>query len=176
MTQARSEPKKTGEAPKPQGGQAAAPAPPPEETAQRAADGLLINGSVNNAATSQFTLGPRFGNTASGKSLYTFSVYFSIDNSALNARPYSLTGVETPKQAVKSAIGRVSVQGPIKIPHVVRNGPNFFVNYTWQRNGTSTTTPGLMPTLAQRKVTFRNWSICRGSRCNSTTRRRGCRI
>ena len=45
----------------------------PDETAQRAADGLLVNGSVNNAATSQFSLAQRFGNTASGKSLYNFS-------------------------------------------------------------------------------------------------------
>jgi hypothetical protein len=154
VTQARSEPKKTGEAPKPQGAQTAAPAPPPEEVAQRAADGLLINGSVNNAATSQFTLGPRFGNTASGKSLYTFSVYVSIDNSALNAKSYSLTGVDTPKPELNQLSGGFSVQGPLKIPHLLRNGPNIFANYAWVRNGTAVTTPGFVPTQAQRDGNF----------------------
>ena len=118
VTQARSEPKKTGEAPKQQGAQAAAQGPPPEEVAQRAADGLLINGSVNNAATSQFTLGPRFGNTASGKSLYTFSVYLTVDNSVLNAKSYSLTGIDTPKPALSQLSGGFSHRAwPLKIPH-----------------------------------------------------------
>jgi len=39
---------------------------PPDEAAERSADGFLINGSVNNAATSQFTLAPAFGNRRSG--------------------------------------------------------------------------------------------------------------
>ena len=154
VTQARSEPKKTGESPKPQGAQTAAQAQPPDEVAQRAADGLLINGSVNNAATSQFTLGPRFGNTASGKSLYTFAVYVTIDNSVFNAKSYSLTGVDTPKPELNQLSGGFSVQGPLKIPHLLRNGPNIFANYAWVRNGTAVSTPGLMPTQAQRNGNF----------------------
>jgi hypothetical protein len=68
------------------------PAPPSEETAQRALDGLSINGCVNNAATSQFSLGPRFGNTASRRSLYNFSLNVRLNNSALDAKSYSLDG------------------------------------------------------------------------------------
>ena len=92
VAQAWSEPKKTSDAPKPQGGQA--PAPVSEETAQRAADGLLVNGSMNSAATSQFTLAQRLGNTASGKSLYNFMLNLRVDNSALDARSYSLAGIK----------------------------------------------------------------------------------
>ena len=57
----RSRKTQIAEAPKPQ-----------EDTAQQPSDGLLINGSVNNAATSQFSLAPAFGNNRSGKKgLYT---------------------------------------------------------------------------------------------------------
>src|SRR5262249_12650437 len=37
-----------------------------EELNKRAADGFLINGSSNNAATSAFSLGPAFGNNRRG--------------------------------------------------------------------------------------------------------------
>ncbi len=52
---------------KSQGDQAQAAAPPPQvpdEVSQRAADGLLIHGSVNNAATSQFSTASAFGTAA----------------------------------------------------------------------------------------------------------------
>jgi hypothetical protein len=125
VMQARSEPKKTNEAPKAAAG--AAPPVVPEETAQRAADGLLVNGSVNNAATSQYTLAQRFGNTASGKSLYNFMLNVRVDNSALDARSYSLAGVNTPKPETSQITGGFAMQGPLKIPGVLRNGPNLFV-------------------------------------------------
>ena len=45
---------------------------PSEATSQQSADGFLVNGSVNNAATSQFTLASAFGNTRKGYgALYT---------------------------------------------------------------------------------------------------------
>jgi hypothetical protein len=152
--QARIEPKVTAAAPKPKEGQPAAPAPPPEEAAQRATDGLLVNGSVNNAATSQFTLGPRFGNTASGKSLYTYGLFVRGDTSALDATPYSLTGVNTGKPNTSQITGGFSFGGPLKIPHVLRNGPNIFLQYARTQNSVATTVPGLMPTLAQRSGVF----------------------
>jgi hypothetical protein len=39
---------------------------PSEESSGQAADGLLVNGSSNNAATSQFSLAQAFGNTRKG--------------------------------------------------------------------------------------------------------------
>src|SRR5258708_14483045 len=60
-----------GEAPKPDDS-SAGEKKAPEEPAASPSDGLLINGSVNNAATSQFSLAPAFGNSRSGKKgLYT---------------------------------------------------------------------------------------------------------
>ena len=151
VAQERSEPKKMSEAPKPQGNPAA---PPPEETAQRAADGLLINGSVNNAATSQFSLASRFGNTASGRSLYSFMLNVKLDNSALDAKSYSLTGFNTSKPQTNQITGGFAMQGPLKIPHLLHNGPNIFLGYQRTRNRIATTTPGLVPNLLQRSGDF----------------------
>ena len=148
VVQARSEPKKTSDAPKLQAGQG--PSVVPEETAQRAADGLLVNGSVNNAATSQFTLAQRFGNTASGKSLYNFMLNVRVDNSALDARSYSLAGVNTSKPQTSQLTGGFALQGPLKIPGVLRNGPNIFVGYQRTQNSVAVTTPGLVPDASVR--------------------------
>lgn len=54
------------------------------ELNQRATDGLLINGSANNAASSPFSLAPAFGNNRRGRgSLYTGSLGLIFDNSAI---------------------------------------------------------------------------------------------
>ncbi len=140
--QARSQPAKTGEAPKVAG---APPAPVPEEVAQKAADGLLINGSVNNAATSAFSLVPRFGNTAGGKSLYSYSVNVRVDNSALDARSYSIAGIDTTKPHTNALTGGLAFQGPIKIPGLLRHGPDLYVGYQRTQNSVAATTPGLVP-------------------------------
>ena len=124
----------------------AAPAAPAEDRAQ---DGLLVNGSVNNAATSQFTLAPRFGNTASGKSLYNYQLFATIGNSALNAQPYSLTGDAVQKPQTSQITGGVALNGPIKIPGLLRNGPNLFVSYQRVETGQQVTSQGLVPTPLQ---------------------------
>jgi hypothetical protein len=148
VAQTRSEPKKTNDAPKSRDGQA--PASIPEETAQRAVDGLLVNGSVNNAATSQFTLAQRFGNTASGKSLYNFMLNLRVGNSALDARSYSLAGINTSKPETSRITGGFALQGPLKIPGVLRNGPTIFIGYQRTQNSVAVTTPGLVPDTAIR--------------------------
>ena len=145
-------PKRTADSPKPQGNQLVGllPSASADEIADRATDGLLVNGSVNNAATSRYTLAPRFGNTASGKSLYTFGAYLRLDTSALDAKSYSLTGIDTAKPDTSQLTGGFGLQGPLKIPHLLRNGPNIFINYERTRNSIATTTPGLVPDLAER--------------------------
>ena len=155
VVQERTEPKKTSEPAKAQADQPVPPPPPiADETAQRAADGLLINGSVNNAATSQFSLANRFGNTASGKSLYNFMLNLKLDNAVFDARSYSLTGFDTPKPQTNQLTGGFALQGPLKIPHLLRNGPNIFINYQRTENSVAVTTPGLVPDLAERTGDF----------------------
>ena len=126
-------------------------APKPEEPPPPSPDGLLINGSVNNAATSQFSLAPAFGNNRSGKKgLYTGGIGVILGNSFLDARPFSLSGQATPKSEYNRVTGIATLGGPLKIPHLLPRGPNFFVAYQWTRNSDATALSGLVPTEAER--------------------------
>jgi hypothetical protein len=125
---------------------------PPENSGQQPSDGLVVNGSVNNAATSQFSLAQAFGNTRKGtRSLYTGGLSLILDNSALDARPYSLSGLETPKPSYNTITAGVALGGPLNIPHLMPRGPNFFIGYQWKRSQTSAIYPGLVPTQEQRE-------------------------
>ncbi len=136
--------------------QAAGPAVPQavsEDLAQRAADGFLVNGSINNGSASPFAQLPAFGNNRRGRrGLYNGNLGLILNNAAFDARAYSLTGQETPKPAYSHIQGLVSFGGPIRIPGLTKrnNGPNFTVNYQWTRNSNASTQTGLMPTAAQR--------------------------
>jgi hypothetical protein len=128
--------------------------PRPTEDSAQANDGLLVNGSVNNAATSQFSMAQAFGNTRKGtKSLYNGGLGFVIDNSALDARPYSLSGLDAPKSSYNRVNAIASLGGPLNIPHLMPHGPNFFLIYQWLRNNDAAIQTGLVPTAAQRSAT-----------------------
>jgi trimeric autotransporter adhesin len=121
------------------------------EVTQRASDGFLINGTTNNGASSQFMLDPAFGNRRRGpRSLYNGSLGFTMDNSALDARSFSLTGQDTAKPSYNRFTGLASFGGPLRIPHLLRNGPTIIVNYQWTHNNVVSVQPGLVPTLAER--------------------------
>lgn len=129
------------------------PAPPPQdpstvaEMTQRAADGLLVNGSVNNGAASIFAQLPAFGNNRRGqRSRYNGNFGFILNNSTFDARSYSLTGQDTPKPAYSRLQGLLALGGPM----IRRNWPMFTVNYQWTRNSNGNTLTGLMPTAAER--------------------------
>jgi len=121
------------------------------DDARRAADGLLVNGSVNNAASSPFTQMAAFGNNrAPGRWPYHGNLGFLLDNSRTDARPYSLTGQDTPRLLYNKFTGLVTFGGPIRIPGLLRNGPQFIVNYQWTRNSSANAESGLVPTAAER--------------------------
>ncbi len=128
---------------------------PPEDPNQQSSDGFLVNGSVNNAATSQFSLNQAFGNRRfNTKSLYNGGFGLILDNSALDARQYSLSGFATPKPVYDRITAGFTIGGPLKIPHLLLHGPNFFVGYQWTRNHTAQTDSALVPTLAARAGTI----------------------
>jgi len=146
-------PAATGAAAGGRGGAPAAPAaePAPSEASQQAADGFLVNGSQVNGGASPFALNPAFGNNRRGpRSLYTYLLQFNVGNSVLNANSYSLNGDHTPKASYNNITGQGSVQGPLRIPHILRNGPTFFINYSLNRTRNANNAEGLMPTTAQR--------------------------
>ena len=90
------------------------------EPNQTAADGFMVNGSVNNGAASPFAQSGAFGsNRKGGRSLYNGGVGITIDNAALDARTFSLTGQDTP-QSFNHMTGFASFGGPLLIPHVLR--------------------------------------------------------
>jgi hypothetical protein len=133
----------------------AAEAPKPASEAAES-DGFLINGSSSNAATSKYALAPAFGNTRSSQSLYNAGIALRLDNSALDARPDSLTGLNTPKASYDRATIALNFGGPIRIPHLLPRGPNFFVGYQWTRDTNDTTLDGLVPDAAERMGDFTN--------------------
>ncbi|MGB6687165.1 MAG: TonB-dependent receptor [Terracidiphilus sp.] len=124
---------------------------PESESNRQSDDGFLVNGSVNNAATSQYALEQAFGNRRPGsRALYNGGFAAVLDNSALDARPYSISGLESPKPAYNRITGIVTVGGPIKIPHLLPRGPTFFAAYQWTRDHNAATETGLVPTPAER--------------------------
>jgi hypothetical protein len=130
---------------------AAMPPIPPDQAAEQSADGMLVSGSQNNAATSQYALSPAFGNRRPGqKGQYNGGLGLIFGNSALDARPYSMTGVETPKDFYSRITGIATLGGPLRIPRLMPIGPNFFLTYQWTRSSTATNQTGLVPDAAQR--------------------------
>jgi hypothetical protein len=124
-----------------------APAPTAQDaTAAQANDGYLINGSVNNAATSQFSMNQAFGNNRNGgRSLYNGGFLLRLDNSALDALPWSPTGAPESQQYNNLTAG-FSFQGPVKIPHLMPRGPYLRIQYSRQQNSTFNSNPIKIPT------------------------------
>jgi hypothetical protein len=126
-----------------------------EDLSQRAADGFLINGSVLNGAASPFAQLMAFGDYRKGaRGLYNGGIGFIFDNSALDARPFSLSGQNTPKPAYNRITGVVTLGGPLRIPHLLQHGPNFFVAYQWTRYVNDITQSALVPDSAEREGDF----------------------
>ncbi len=127
------------------------PAAPPPPANEQSADGILVNGSVNNAATSLYSTNPAFGNAhPGGRALYNGEFAAYVDNSATDARPYDLSGVEAAKSSYTHITDVVTLGGPLRIPHLLPNGPNFFLAYIWTRDNSAAIETGLTPTIAER--------------------------
>ena len=138
------------ETPKTAASNAAEP-PQQQDDEEKSAEGMLINGSENNAATSQYSLSPAFGNRRPGqKGFYTGSVGAIVDSSVFDARPYSLTGQQTPRDFYSRVTTVITLGGPLRIPRLLPIGPNFFVAYQWTRNSDAANQTGLVPDALER--------------------------
>jgi hypothetical protein len=126
---------------------------PAEATNQNSTDSFAINGSSNNGAASPFGMSGAFGNNRRGPgSLYNGNVGLVLGNAVLDARSYSLTGLDTAKPAYNHLTFMGSVGGPLRIPHLFRpnTAPTFFVAYQLGRNRNASTVPASVPTQDQR--------------------------
>jgi trimeric autotransporter adhesin len=131
---------------------------PQSEENEDSNDGFLVNGSINNAATSQFSLDKAFGNRRfNTRNLYNGGFAVILGNAALDARPYSLTGLESAKPDYHRITVGATFGGPFKFPHLLpRGGPNFFVAYQWLRDYNAETDSALVPTLDERSGNLEN--------------------
>ncbi|HXA64831.1 MAG TPA: carboxypeptidase regulatory-like domain-containing protein [Bryobacteraceae bacterium] len=97
-----------------------------------------------------------FGNARRNRrSQYNGNLAVILDNSALDAKPFSLTGQDTPKSAYNHFRTTGAFGGPLKIPKLL-NGQNtfFFLNYQLTRNRNANVVTGLVPTEAEREGVF----------------------
>ena len=81
------------------------------------------------------------------------SVYYSVDNAALDAAPYALTNSPVEKAAYMRQRFGASVGGPLNIPGIYKGGSKtfFFVNYNGSRGDTPFTAFSTVPTPDETK-------------------------
>jgi hypothetical protein len=83
-------------------------------------------------------------------------LYFSDDNAGLDARPYSLTGIQSPKADYNQAHFGVNVGGPLNIPKIFNGGNKWFFFGGW--NGSRGSNPydafSTVPTQSERTGNF----------------------
>jgi hypothetical protein len=84
------------------------------------------------------------------------TVYFSNDDSALDAKPYSLTGLQTAKATYNFSRFGAFVGGPLNVPKIFNGGEKWFFFGGW--NGSRGSTPydafSTVPTAAERDGDF----------------------
>lgn len=97
-----------------------------------------------------------FGNARRNRrSQYNGNIAVILDNSALDAKPFSLTGQDTPKSAYNHFRTTGALGGPLKIPKLLSGDKTFFfINYQLTLNHNANVLTGLVPTAAERAGIF----------------------
>jgi hypothetical protein len=92
-------------------------------------------------------------------------LYFSDNDAALDARPFSITGLETPKASYNFARFGANIGGPLNIPKIFNGGNKWFFFAGW--NGSRGSTPydsySTVPTAAERAGDFSSAAYKDGS-------------
>lgn len=111
----------------------------------------IINGSVINGAASRFAQARAFGNNRPNiRPQYSGAFSAVLGNSAWNARPYSFSGSDGAAPSYADAHMQMALTGPLRIPWLVKNGPQSSLSYQHNVSHTATTQLALMPTAAER--------------------------
>jgi trimeric autotransporter adhesin len=133
---------------------AAAPVEEPASDAG-AADGFLINGSVNNGAASPFAQAAAFGNNRRGRgSLFNGGIGLVLGNSAFDSSPFTFGALPTAKPDYSDVRVIGTFGGPLRFSKVLRNGPTVFLAVQYADDHNSTTQPGVMPSMLERGGDF----------------------
>ena len=118
-----------------------------------AEDGLLINGSLNNGASTPFALPRGIGNNRPRlPSLYTYAAGLQLGSSAWDARPFS-TGSKTTTPAYADVQTLGTFQGPVRLPWL-RNAITLTLGYQGASRTNATTYFTRMPTEQERAGDF----------------------
>ena len=85
-----------------------------------------------------------------------FSFYDRYSNSALDAKPYSITGNQVPKPSFYDERFGGNLGGPLKIPHIYNGSDRtyFFINYQHEIQSSALDTYSTVPTAAERTGDF----------------------
>lgn len=96
----------------------------------------------------------QFGNRRQPSAVHGM-FYFTLGNSDLNAKPFSITGQDVPQPAYASARFGMVLGGPLIIPKVVKDTKTtFFVNYFGTRAKNPATEVATVPTELEREGNF----------------------
>jgi hypothetical protein len=80
---------------------------------------------------------------------------FRLNNSALNAKPFSITGQDIPQPAYAQSRYTFEVGGPLGIPKIIKDPATFFfLNYSATRNRNPYTAVETVPTELERQGNF----------------------
>lgn len=96
----------------------------------------------------------QFGNRRQPSAIHGM-FYFTLGNSAANAKPYSITGLDTPQPSYASSRFGLVLGGPLLIPKVVKDTKTtFFLNYFGTRAKNPATEVATVPTEQERQGNF----------------------
>jgi hypothetical protein len=111
-----------------------------------------VSGTVNSGAAPQ----PSVGNVqrATGIRLFRGTVGITLNNSALDASPYSMTGLQLRKPDTSRVGINTSFFGPFRIPGLMNTTRTMNVSYNRNVNDNASTLSQRMPTLLQRGGDF----------------------
>lgn len=129
---------------------------------------VAVGGLPGAGAFGSFGGGPRGGDGFFGGRRGRFDlnhphgmVYYTANDSALNAAPYPLTGQPSAKPGFLQQRFGVTLGGPLNIPKTYKGGSKtfFFFNYNGARGKTLYDAFSVVPTAAERSGDFSNSTI-----------------
>jgi carboxypeptidase family protein len=87
---------------------------------------------------------------------YRYAFYDTYNNSALNAKPFSLSGISAPKVSAYNENFGGDFNGPFKIPHLYNGAgkTNIFLNYEHRTSASAVNNYSIVPTLDERNGNF----------------------
>jgi trimeric autotransporter adhesin len=96
-----------------------------------------------------------FGNRRRSQPTYTGSVFLRLENSALDAAPYSLNGRAEPKPSYAVGSFGLNVGGPLNIPKILHYPrASFYLTYQGTLSRNPYSQQSSVPTLAERSGDF----------------------